>query len=197
MSDHLCILVVPKTPHALVARALALVPPPVADLVALVVSVDESNATAIRFYDPQGRVADVDLRPWAAALSQGGHASGLASVDASAGARDFALFRDGAEAARFTPDDETYVPHDEDGFPDLDVPPRTARDGVPPGWRRLRTCLDLGMQALVSCRFTPVARVFERLLAVEPARANAYALAVGGRALSPPQETPWQDLYRR
>ena len=197
MTDRLEILVLPSLSSAQIARALSVVEPSVPSLVALVVPVERAGASAVRLFDEDGRPADVDLSVYAAALSQGGHAVGVATVDPVGSNRAWQLFRDGALAETFGADDELYVPHDEDGFPDLEATPVRRSEGVPDGWRPLRTCLDLGMERLVSCRFTPVTYVFEQLRGNRGVQAHAYTLATGGHALRPPQETPWQDLYRR
>ena len=88
------------------------------------------------------------------------------------------------------------MPYDDEGFPSLEVPPRRAAEGIPEGWRRLRSALDIGMQRLVSCRFTPVAHALERLRHNEEVNARAYALVVGGRALHPPAEISLVELFR-
>lgn len=195
--DHLDILVVPQTAPESLARGLAVTDLPSPSLVALVVNVPEAQSTAVRFLDPSGRPAEVDPGRFARVLSVGGHTVGVARIDPGANTRRFELYRNGAVLHVFTPEDELYVPHDEDGFPDMEVPPVRQADGVPEGWRRLRSALDLGMQRLVSCRFTPVAHAFERLARGEDLDVRAFALSVAGRALHPPQEIPWAELFRR
>ena len=197
MSDRLELLVVPQTAPEALARGLAQAECPAPNMVALVVNVPEARATAVRFVDAQGRGLDVDPGLFARVLSVGGHEVGVARIDPQANARRFELYRNGAEIAVFTTADELYVPHDEDGFPDLDVPPVRLSDGVPEGWRRLRSALDLGMQRMVSCRFTPVSYAFERLQHAEDLDVRAYVLSVAGRALRPPQEVAWAELFRR
>ena len=195
MSDTLEILVFPQTPPETVARALAVVPGSGGDLSALILPVPMAAATVARFYDAHGRQAALDLTPYAAALSRGGHALGVVRIDPVGNTRRWAAWRDGAQAEVYTPDDELYVPHDEDGLPDLEAPPVRARDGVPAGYRRLRSALDLGMQKLVSCRFTPVAHAVERLGHAEAPDARAWVLRRGGRDLRPPQEQRVADLF--
>lgn len=197
MSDRIDLLIVPSVSTEILARALAEVDAGVSDLLAVVMPVEEGQAVVVRLLDAHGQPSTVDLAPFARALSARGHRAGVAHIDPVGGHRGWQGFHNGTQELSFTPADEPYVPHDEDGLPDMDVAPRRLADGVPPGWRRLRSCLDLGMQRLVSCRFTPVARAVERLHAAEPGSARAFALVVGGRTLRPPQELPLQDLFRR
>lgn len=197
MSDRIDLIVVPSVSTEILARALAEVKHGARELVAVILPVEEGQAVVVRLLDPHGQPSEADLAPFASALSARGHRAGVVHIDPVGGARQWQGFHDGRLEFSLGPDDEPYVPHDEDGLPDMDVPPRTPATGVPPGWRRLRSCLDLGMQRLVSCRFTPVARAVERLHAAEPAGARAFALVVGGRALRPPQEVSLMELFRR
>ncbi len=197
MSDQLDLLIVSQTAPESVARALARVEVPVSALNALVVTVPEARATVVQLLDERGRRSDLDPALYAAVLSVGGHAVGVARVDPVGNRRRWERYLDGALVERLGEEDELYVPHDEDGFPDLDVPPVRARDGVPEGWRRLRSALDLGMKGMLSCRFTPVLHAFERMHHAEDVAVRAYALVVSGRALKPPQEIAWQELFRR
>ncbi len=197
MSEQLDLLIVAQTAPETVARALTRVDVPVPTLNALVVTVPEANATAVQLLDDRGRPSSADPALFARVLSVGGHAVGVARVDPVGSHRAWERWQDGALSVRLDEGDELYVPHDEDGFPDLDVPPVRARDGVPAGWRRLRSALDLGMKQMLSCRFTPVLHAFERLHHAEDVQVRAFALVVSGRALRPPQEIAWQELFRR
>jgi hypothetical protein len=197
MSERLDLLIVASTAPDTLAKALARVEVPVASLNALVVSVPEANATVVQLLDDHGRPSEVDPALFARILSVGGHGLAVARVDPSANSRRWERYLDGAQVETLGVDDELYVPHDEDGFPDLDVPPVRASDGVPEGWRRLRSALDLGMKRFLSCRFTPVLHRWERLHHAADNSVRAYALVVGGRALRPPQEIAWQELFRR
>lgn len=197
MSDRLDLLIVAQTAPDSLARALARVTAPVPTLNALIVTVPEARATAVQLLDDHGRPSEADPALFARVLSVGGHAVGVARIDPVANTRRWERYVDGAQTQVIDAEDELYVPHDEDGFPDMDAPPRRASEGVPEGWRRLRSALDLGMKGLVSCRFTPVLHAFERLHHAEDLSVRAYALVVAGRALIPPQEIGWQELFRR
>ncbi|HXI13731.1 MAG TPA: hypothetical protein VNM92_13970 [Thermoanaerobaculia bacterium] len=52
----------------------------------------------------------------------------LVRYDSRAGFRASVAFRDGSELMRYGPDDELYVPLDNDGEPRSDVPPATLSD---------------------------------------------------------------------
>lgn len=196
MSDSVELIVVTMTSPESMARALARVEAPVANLWALVLQVPEARATAVQLIGEHGRPSDVDPALFARVISVGGHSVGVARIDAVANQRRWESYRDGALIERFGPDDELYVPYDDEGFPSMEVPPRRAAEGIPEGWRRLRSSLDLGMQRLVSCRFTPVSHALERNRHREDEHARAYALVVGGRALHPPQEVSLVELFR-
>lgn len=195
MSEHLDLLVVAQTAPESVARALSRVEVSAATLNALVVTVPEARATVVQLLDERGRPSDIDPALYARVLSVGGHTLGVGRVDPVENNRRWERYHDGELVQSLGLDDELYVPHDEDGFPDLDVPPRRAP--VPEGWRRLRSALDLGMKEMLSCRFTPVLHAFERMHHAEDVNVRAYALVVAGRALKPPQEIGWQELFRR
>lgn len=197
MTDRLELLVVPQSAPASLALALARVEVAVPSLVALVVAVPEARASAVQLLDDHGRPSEADPALFARVLSVGGHAVGVARIDPVANTRHWERYQDGLQAETLGSSDELYLPHDEDGFPDLEVTPVRAADGVPEGWRRLRSALDLGMMRLLSCRFTPVSHAFERLHHAEDVAARAYALVVAGRALRPPQEMAVSELFRR
>lgn len=196
MSDSVELLVVPMCAPEPLAVALARVEVSVPGLWALILNVHEARATVVQLCGEHGRPAELDPALFARVMSVGGHAVGVARVDPVANHRSWETWRDGALIESITPDDELYVPYDDEGFPSLDVPPRRASEGLPEGWRRLRSALDLGMQRLVSCRFTPVAHALERLHHNEDADARAYALVVGGRALHPPAPISLVELFR-
>jgi hypothetical protein len=187
------LLLVPRAEPQLVARALAAVPASHPELVVLVLDEAHAQVSVLRFVDGAGMALDVDLRPFAQALSAGGRSAGVARIDAAQDARSWTGWRDGAVEATLGEADELYVPHDEDGLPDLDVEPvPRARAGA--GWRRLRSCLDLGMQRLASCRFTPVAHALDAMAAGEEVPVHAFVLRRGGAAVQPPAEVPWRRL---
>ncbi|MCB9760717.1 MAG: hypothetical protein H6739_12820 [Alphaproteobacteria bacterium] len=197
MHPALELLILPGTPADRAARALAHVPFAASSVVALAVPVPRANALAVRLLTEDGRPAPVDLAVVAAALSTQDHGVGLARLDGDAERRAWLQYRGGQQIARFTVDDELWIPLDERGQPDLDGDMRRFGDGVPEeGWRRLRSCLDLGMERFVSCRFTPITRALERLRAGEDSDARAWILVSGGRALLPPQEIGWRQLFR-
>ncbi len=95
----------------------------------------------------------------------------------------------------FDHDDDLFLPVDEDGFPEFQHAPIARRDGPPDDWRVFRSCLDRGMDALLSCRFRPVERALARALGGASPATRAYFLRKGGRALKPPAEVPW-PAYR-
>ncbi len=196
MSDSVELLVVPMSAPESLALALARVEVTVPGLWALILTVPEARATAVQLTVEHGRPADLDPALFARVMSVGGHTVGVARVDPVANHRSWQTWRDGVMVESVTPDDELYVPYDDEGFPSLEVPPRRAAEGIPEGWRRLRSALDIGMQRLVSCRFTPVAHALERLRHNEEVNARAYALVVGGRALHPPAEISLVELFR-
>ena len=196
MSESVELLVVPMSAPESLALALARVEVTVPGLWALILTVPEARATAVQLCGEHGRPADLDPALFARVMSVGGHTVGVARVDPVANHRSWQTWRDGVMVESVTPDDELYVPYDDEGFPSLEVPPRRAAEGIPEGWRRLRSALDIGMQRLVSCRFTPVAHALERLRHNEEVNARAYALVVGGRALHPPAEISLVELFR-
>lgn len=196
MSNRVELLVVSMTAPESLVRALARVEVTVPGLWALILAVPEARATAVQLCGEHGRPADVDPALFARVMSVGGHTVGVARIDPVANSRRWETFKDGASVEVFTADDELYVPYDDEGFPSMEVAPRRASEGVPEGWRRLRSALDLGMQRLVSCRFTPVSHALEKLHHNEDQRARAYALVVGGRALHPPAEVALVELFR-
>lgn len=196
MHDRLELIIVPSASVDAVVRALGHVRAPASSLVALLVPLEHASGTIVRFTDESGRPAAVELAPFARALSSGSQAVGVARIDGADSLRGWESWQNGALSRQLGPADELWIPLDAAGQPDLDGEMRTFPDGAPAeGWRRLRTCLDLGMERLLSCRFTPVTRALERLRAGEGG-ARAFALISHGRPLQPPQELPWQQMFR-
>ena len=191
------ILLFPTVPLNILLRALPQVPPAHPELVAVVVPVTHSSVTAVRFYTRRGRPAEIDLAPYGLLASSGNYRAGVARINPSKSTRSWTVYLDGVQTAILTDADELYIPYTDEGMPDLDADPVRLADGVPEGWRLLRTCLDLGMNKLVSCRYTPVARELDRLRAGRSPGARAYALSSGGVPLSPPQEVPLSRLFQR
>lgn len=195
-AECLEVLILPRLGREAMARALAEVVWTVPSLVAVAVVERPPHVVAVRFFDETGYPAEVDLEAAARTLSSGGFAVGLACIAPVADQRRWESWQAGERVEILGVEDETWVPRDEDGFPDFEVEPVRFGEGVPDGWRRLRSCLDLGMERLFSCRFLPVARQFERLRAGEPVDARAFVLVSDGRPMHPPAEIAWQDLYR-
>ncbi len=194
-------LVLPTTDAARVARALDGLVAEGETLVALAAPVTSAGALALRFVDRWGHPAAMDYLAAASALSAGGEAVGLARIHPANDARAWLRFEGGAQVSAIGRAEELYLPHDDEGFPELSVAPVALADmpeGPPAGWRRLRTCMDLGMKGLSSCRFTPVTRAFDRLSAGDGVDgARAFALIWESRRLRPAQEIPWQRLFSR
>lgn len=189
----LSVVLLPDAHVERVPRALAAIGSEAPSLVVLAVPILAAGVTAVRLLDGRGRALPGETARVAAALSRGGRA-GLAELDAAAGTRRWTRFVDGVQGPTLTELDELWLPHDAQGMPDLDAEPVATRDGVPEGWRRLRSCLDLGMQGLSSCRFTPVVRALEVVRAGEDSPARAWVLREGGVALQPPAEVPLEHL---
>jgi hypothetical protein len=176
-----------------VPRALSAIGSEAQSLVVLAVPVPSAGVTAVRLLDGRGRALPAETARVAVGLSRGGRA-GLAELDAAAGTRSWTRFVDGVQDETLTEQDELWLPHDAQGMPDLDAEPVATRDGVPDDWRRLRSCLDLGMQGLSSCRFTPVVAALEAVRAGEPTMARAWVLREGGRTVAPAAEVPLEHL---
>ena len=195
-AERLEVLVVPRRGRLVMSRALGECEWNQPSVVAVAVVERPPHVVAVRFFDGTGHPVRVDLSAAARTLSAGGHAVGLAVIDPVADERHWESWQDGERVEVLGVEDETFVPHDAEGFPDFEVAPVRLADGVPDGWRRLRSCLDLGMERQFSCRFLPVARQFERLAAGEPVDARAFVLMAEGRPVRPPAEISLRDLYR-
>jgi hypothetical protein len=189
----LSVVLLPDLHVERVPRALAALGSDAPSLVVLAVPVPAAGVTAVRLLDGAGRALADETARAALGLSRGAR-SGLAELDAGAGTRRWTRFVDGVRGPTLTEQDELWLPHDEQGMPDLDATPVPTRDGVPDGWRRLRSCLDLGMQGLSSCRFTPVVHALESVRAGEPAGARAWVLREGGAPLLPPAEVGMEHI---
>lgn len=179
------VFVLPHLAPETVALAFHHAVPPVPELDLLLLPLGEAGATAAVLLPPEA-VAGLDLEAVARALSAGGQELGLAVGEADEEGRRWTAWRGGQELRRLGPADETWLPVDEDGFPDLDARPMRAAEGPPAGWARFRSCHDLGMTASFSCRFSPVAHVLGEVLAGGPGEALRYRLFREGRALHPP-----------
>lgn len=189
----LSVVLLPDQQLERVPRALSALGSEQSSLVVLAVPIPTAGVTAVRLLDRRGRALPDETARVAAGLSRGGRA-GLAVLDAAAGTRRWTRFVNGEQDTTLTEQDELWLPHDAQGMPDLDAEPVATRDGVPDGWRRLRSCLDLGMQGLSSCRFTPVVSALEAVRAGEPTLARAWVLREDGRALVPAAEVPLEHV---
>ncbi len=176
-----------------VPRALTALGSEAPSLVVLTVPVPAAGVTAVQMLDGRGRALPEETARVVVGLSRGGRA-GLAELEPAMGTRSWTRFVDGERGLTLTEQDELWLPHDAQGVPDLDSEPVATRDGVPDNWLRLRSCLDLGMQGLSSCRFTPVVAALDALRAGEPTKARAWVLREGGRTLSPAAEIPLEHL---
>lgn len=196
MHDRIELLIVPSASPDAVARVLGRQSVQTSSLVALLIPLEHASGTIVRLLDEAGRPAAVDLAPFARSLSTGGQPVGLARIDGADAQRGWETWQDGERTRVLTVADELWIPLDAEGHPDLDGDMRSFPDGPPAsGWRRLRSCLDLGMERILSCRFTPVTRAMERLRSGE-GEARAFALVSHGHPLHPPQELPWQQMFR-
>lgn len=193
-SHTLDLIVVPRGDPPMVARALAGAAGAEPDLIALILDEDHARVSVVRFVDQGGQPIAVDLAPYARALSAAGRSAGVAHIDPTRDARSWEAWADGALSRTIGQGEELYVPLDDDGFPDLDATPQARPDGAAAGWRRLRSCLDMGMERLASCRFTPVAHALDAMAAGEGDSVHAFVLRRGGQTVLPPAEVPWRRL---
>lgn len=180
------VLVLPHLAPDTVALALCHAVPADQDLDALLLPLEEANATAVMLYDPQGQPASLEMDPILRRLSEGDNELGLCIGTVDDPQRSWTAWRAGQVVRRLSAADETWLPVDEDGFPDLESQPLRADQGPPAGWGRFRTCHDLGMQAGFSCRFSPVEHQLARLARGDEVNAIVYSLTRGGRPLHPP-----------
>lgn len=180
------VLVLPHLSPDTVALALSHAVPAETDLDALLLPLEEANATAVLLVTPQGQPADVVMEEVARRLSEGDSELGLCLGTKDDPERSWSAWRGGVVQRRLGVADETWLPVDEDGFPDLEAKPLRFDEGPPAGWGRFRSCHDLGMQASFSCRFAPVEHLLTRLGRGEEVGTLAYALTRGGRPLHPP-----------
>ena len=193
-SQTLDLIVVPRGDPPMVARALAGAAGAEPDLIALILDEDHARVSVVRFVDQGGQPIAVDLAPYARALSAAGRSAGVAHIDPTRDTRSWDAWADGAQTRTIGLVDELYVPFDADGMPDLDATPVARPDGAGAGWRRLRSCLDMGMELLASCRFTPVAHALDAMAMGEGDSVHAFVLRRGGQAVQPPAEVPWRRL---
>lgn len=185
------VLVLPHIAPDSIARGLVDAAPALPQVVALLLPLPEAGATAVLFTDDHCRAVSVDLDAVAAHMSTGGHAVGVAHGSIDQAERRWRGFRDGRPVMELGPDDELYLPVDEDGFPDLEAERLRKGDGVPDGYGRFRSCHDLGMKQTFSCRFGPVAHAVQRLAQGEEVGVEAYALVVDGHRVSTPTPLKW------
>ena len=175
MSPHLSLLVVPRIDPDQLANGLLQTPPALPDLVAIVLPVEPAGAQAVIFTDRSGHPVELDLEPWAANLSTSGDGVGIARIGEEE--RHWCGFKGGHCSVRLGPEDERYLPVDEDGMPDIEVGPIEARNGIPAGWGLYRSAIDLGMKGLFSCRSGPVRMALLDMLAGMRPDARAYLMA--------------------
>jgi len=188
------LLITPQVNLDILSRALSTVPVSRPSLVALVVPLHEAQAFAIQFRDGDGQPTAVDTTAYARSLSQGDWPVGLARQDAECDIWE--TWTGGEVKVRLDCSDELFLPFDEEGFPDMQEKPAIARDGVPDGWKRWRTCLDIGMTSLHSCRFRPVLWALDRAIEGELEGVRALVLAEDSEVLKPAQEVGWPDHFR-
>jgi len=188
------LLITPQVNPEILSRALSTVPVSRPSLVALVVPLHEAQAFAIQFRDGDGQATVVDMTAYARALSQGDWPVGLARQDDACDTWE--TWTNGVISTRLDCDDALFLPFDDEGFPEMQQKPVVARDGVPEGWQSWRTCLDLGMTSLHSCRFRPVLWALGRAVSGELEGVRALVLAEDGEVLKPAQEVSWPDHFR-
>ncbi len=188
------LLITPDISLETLGRALAAVPIDRPSLVALVVPLHEAQALALQLRDGDGQPAGVDLSAYASVLSRGGWPVGLAHQ--SPDCDRWETWSGGERTLVLGCEDALFLPFDDEGFPDVQVAPVRAADGPPEGWRRWRSCHDLGMTALHSCRFRLVLWSVRRAIRGE-GDARALVLAEDGEILSPPQEVSWPGHFAR
>lgn len=160
-----------------------------ASLVAVCVPEPHANALAMWFVDEDGAPVEVDVDAVAAWLSRGG--GGLVCVARWDG--QDGLWRDyegGRPSLALGPEDDRFQPVDDEGFPRLEVSAVRRGEAPPDGWRRVRTCLDVGMAERFSCRFGPVLHAVS-LVEAGGGGAQAWLLVREGQPLTPPAEVPW------
>ncbi len=189
------LLITPDISLETLGRALGAVPIERPSLVALVVPLHEAQALALQFRDGDGLPTGVDLPAYASVLSRGGWPVGL--VHQGPDGDRWETWSGGAKTLVLGGEDALFLPFDDEGFPDMQAAPVRAADGPPEGWRPWRSCLDLGMTALHSCRFRPVLWSVQRAIRGESGDARALVLAEDGEILSPPQEVSWPGHFAR
>ena len=185
------VLVVPHKAPETVARGLVEAAPPVPSVVAVLLPLDEANATAVVFRDLDGQPLPIDLDQVGAHMSSGGTDVGVAHGDDQDEGRRWVRFHAGQVAQVLDLRDELYLPVDEDGFPDLERAPLRRADRPPATWGRFRSCHDLGMKQSFSCRFGPVEHLLAGLLAGREVGAQAWLLVRDHRRLHPPLPLSW------
>jgi hypothetical protein len=188
------VLITPIVELRVLGRALAALPVDRQSLVALVTPLHEANALAIEFRDGDGRPTTVDMVEYAQHLSRGNRSIGYAYSEGAD--QTWETWTNGELIHQLSSADALYLPFDDEGFPDMQADPVPARDGVPEGWQLFRTCLDLGMQELHSCRFRPVLWALARADRGEMEGTRALVLSEDGQHLNPPQEVSWPLHYR-
>ena len=190
------ILLLPHGAPDSIARGLAASAPARDELVAVLIPLPEANATAVLLRDLHGQPAALDLVEVATRMSSGGFEVGLADGSPDEPDRAWTSFKDGRVELRLGPRDEPWLPMDEDGFPDLDAPRRFLDQGIPAGHGRFRSCHDLGMTQVFSCRYGPVDWTLKRASAGEDVGAQAYLLSSGGHKSGAPMRLPWTGAGR-
>lgn len=187
------VLLLPHIASDSIARGLVGAMPDLPQVVALLLPLPEAGATGVLFTDDRCSPLPLDLDAIAAHMSTGHNAVGVAHGGPDEDRRIWRGYLDGERVVELGPDDELYLPVDEDGFPELDAERVRGGDGVPPGYGRVRTCHDLGMKQAFSCRFSVVAQTMKRLAAGEDVGLEAYALVVDGRRVGSPTPLSWGE----
>ena len=185
------VLIVPNLSPETVARGLVESAPPAPSVVAVLVPLEEAGACVVVFRDIDGQPLAVDLDQVAAHMSCGGHDVGVAHGLGADEGRRWLRFHCGKVVQVVDARDELFLPLDEDGFPDLERAPMRQGDGPPAGWGRFRTCHDVGMKQVFSCRFGPVEHMLSMLQTGQDVGARAFALVNEHRRLVPPLPLSW------
>ncbi len=187
------LIILPHAAHSSIARGLAEVVRAPGDVLALIVPVEHACATVVAFCDRHGQPVDVDIDAAGRQMSIGGYQVGVAHGSVDAPDRRWRSYDGGVEEGGFGPGDETWLPGDADGFPDLEAPRIHAAGGIPEGYVRFRTCHDLGMKQSFSCRFGPIRHALDRVAAGDELGQEAWLMVHDGKPLQHPVRAPWPD----